>query len=28
YIEFYNTKRYQLKLHCMTPMEYHAAYAA
>lgn len=28
YIEFYNTRRYQLKLHCMTPMEYHAAYAA
>ncbi len=28
YIEFYNTKRYQLKLHCMTPMEYHAAFAA
>ena len=25
YIEFYNTKRYQLKLKCMTPMEYHSA---
>lgn len=23
YIQFYNTKRYQLKLKCMTPMEYH-----
>jgi transposase InsO family protein len=28
YILFYNTKRYQLKLNCMTPMEYHAAMAA
>ena len=28
YIHFYNTKRYQLKLHCMTPMEYHTAFAA
>ena len=28
YIKFYNTKRYQLKLNCMTPMEYHQAYAA
>ena len=28
YIEFYNTKRYQLKLKCMTPMEYHSAAAA
>ncbi len=28
YIHFYNTKRYQLKLKCMTPMEYHAASAA
>ena len=28
YIHFYNTKRYQLKLHCMTPMEFHAAFAA
>ena len=28
YIQFYNTKRYQLKLGCMTPMEYHAAFAA
>ena len=27
YIEFYNTKRYQLKLNCMTPMEYHLAAA-
>ena len=27
-IEFYNTKRYQLKLKCMTPMEYHSAAAA
>ena len=25
YILFYNTKRYQLKLKCMTPMEYHTA---
>ena len=28
YIQFYNTKRYQLKLKCMTPMEYHLAAAA
>ncbi|MBQ9808981.1 MAG: IS3 family transposase, partial [Ruminococcus sp.] len=28
YIDYYNTKRYQLKLNCMTPMEYHEAYAA
>ncbi len=28
YIHFYNTKRYQLRLRCMTPMEYHAAFAA
>lgn len=28
YIEFYNTKRYQLKLKCMTPMEYHSAAVA
>ena len=28
YIHFYNTKRYQFKLHCMTPMEFHAAFAA
>ena len=28
YSEFYNTKRYQLKLKCMTPMEYHSAAAA
>lgn len=27
YICFYNTKRYQLKLKCMTPMEFHAAAA-
>ena len=27
YIYFYNTKRYQLKLKCMTPMEYHSAAA-
>lgn len=26
YIAYYNTKRYQLKLHCMTPMEFHKAY--
>lgn len=24
YINFYNTKRYQKRLHCMTPMEFHA----
>ena len=28
YIRYYNTGRYQIKLHCMTPMEYHEAYAA
>lgn len=28
YISFYNTKRFQKKLHCMTPMEFHNAYAA
>ena len=28
YILFYNTKRYQLKLKCMTPMEFHSAMAA
>ena len=28
YIHFYNTKRYQFRLHCMTPMEYHIACAA
>ena len=28
YILFYNTKRYQLKLKCMTPMEFHSAVAA
>ncbi len=28
YITYYNTKRYQIKLSCMTPMEYHEAYAA
>ena len=28
YILFYNTKRYQLKLKCMTPMEFHTAAAA
>ena len=28
YIHFYNTKRYQFRLHCMTPMEYHIAFAA
>ena len=27
YIIFYNTKRYQLKLKCMTPMEFHSAAA-
>lgn len=25
YIHFYNTRRYQKRLHCMTPMEFHAA---
>lgn len=28
YIDYYNNKRYQLKLCCMSPMEYHMAYAA
>lgn len=28
YITYYNTKRYQLKLNCMTPMEYHNEYVA
>lgn len=28
YIAFYNTRRYQKRLNCMTPMEFHAAYAA
>lgn len=28
YIVYYNTKRYQIRLSCMTPMEYHEAYAA
>ena len=28
YIRFYNTKRYQLKLGCKTPMEFHTAFAA
>ena len=28
YITYYNTKRYQIKLSCMTPIEYHEAYAA
>ena len=28
YICYYNTKRYQIKLSCMTPMEYHESYAA
>ena len=28
YIDFYNTKRFQLKLNCMTPMEFHHAQAA
>ena len=28
YIDYYNTKQYQLKLNCMTPMECHEAYAA
>ncbi|MGN0499214.1 MAG: IS3 family transposase [Acutalibacteraceae bacterium] len=27
YIHFYNTKRYQLKLKCMTPIELHTAAA-
>lgn len=28
YIHFYNTGRFQKRLHCMTPMEFHCAYAA
>ena len=28
YITYYNTKRYQVKLSCMTPMEFHETYAA
>ena len=28
YIRYYNTARYQIKLNCMTPIEYHNAYAA
>lgn len=28
YISFYNTKRYQLRLRCMTPIEFHNAFAA
>lgn len=28
YISFYNTKRFQKKLHCMTPMEFHNAYTS
>jgi len=28
YINFYNTKRYQTKLCCMSPMEYHAEYTS
>ena len=28
YIDYYNNKRYQLKLCCMSPMEYHMSYAA
>ena len=28
YINFYNTKRYQTKLCCMAPMEYHAEYTS
>ncbi|MBR4627499.1 MAG: IS3 family transposase [Ruminococcus sp.] len=28
YIRYYNTGRYQIKLNCMTLMEYHEAYAA
>ncbi len=28
YIQFYNTKRYQKRLKCMTPMEYHEEYYA
>jgi hypothetical protein len=28
YIDFYNNGRFQKRLHCMTPMEFHYAYAA
>lgn len=28
YIVYYNNRRYQLRLNCMTPVEYHEAYAA
>lgn len=28
YIDFYNTRRYQQRLNCMTPMEYHQAFVA
>lgn len=28
YIEYYNNRRFQLKLKCMTPMEFHVAFAA
>lgn len=28
YMSFYNTRRFQRKLHCMTPMEFHYVYAA
>ena len=28
YIDYYNTRRYQIKLKCMTPMEYYEAYIA
>ncbi len=28
YIVYYNTQRYQFRLNCMTPIEYHEAYAA
>ncbi|WP_369682942.1 IS3 family transposase [Ruminococcus flavefaciens] len=28
YIRYYNTRHYQIKLSCMTPMEYHKTHAA
>ena len=28
YIYFYNHARFQKRLHCMTPMEFHYAYVA
>lgn len=28
YIVYYNTKRYQIKLNCMTPMEFHKTFVA